>query len=133
MRLIQRFTTSNPKPRYVKAVAEAFRSGKYDGDIGTGEYGDLAATIAAVLLDPEARSINLDADPFKGGLKEPLIRVMALLRGIEVELAEGVDVLKMHDLDDKIGQMAHTFPSVFSFFLPEYKPSGRAGEAGLVG
>ena len=35
-RLIQRLTTSNPNPRYVKAVATAFRTGKYDGDIGSG-------------------------------------------------------------------------------------------------
>ncbi len=34
-RLIQRFTTSNPKPRYVKAVATAFRTGSYEG-IGKG-------------------------------------------------------------------------------------------------
>ena len=30
-RLIQRFTTSNPSPSYVAAVAEAFRSGSYGG------------------------------------------------------------------------------------------------------
>ena len=46
-RLIQRFTTSNPNPRYVKAVATAFRTGTYEG-FGTGVYGDLSATIAAV-------------------------------------------------------------------------------------
>ena len=87
-RLIQRFTTSNPSPRYVKAVATAFRAGSYE-NIGSGwvscflshssltltnlihlsfpfrQYGDLAATIAAVLLDSEAASVNLDANPFK--------------------------------------------------------------------
>ena len=132
-RLIQRFTTSNPKPQYVKAVAEAFVSGKYDDDIGSGDYGDLAATIAAVLLHPEARSVNLDADPFKGNLREPLLRVMALMRGGELQLQEDEPIVRMIDLDTRIGQMAHSFPTVFSFMLPEYKPSGRPGEASLDG
>jgi len=131
-RIIQRFTTSNPKPRYVKAVATAFRTGIYEG-IGSNEYGDLAATIAAVLLHPEARSVNLDADPFKGSLREPLLRLMALMRGMEIQQAKGTHVVKMDELDLKIGQMAHSFPSVFSFMLPEYSPGGRAGAATLVG
>jgi len=131
-RIIQRFTTSNPKPRYVKAVATAFRNGHYEG-IGSNEYGDLAATIAAVLLHPEARSVNLDADPFKGNLREPLLKVMALIRGMELQKAEGQPVVRMNDLDHKIGQMAHSFPTVFSFMLPEYSPGGRPGNATLVG
>ena len=130
-RLIQRLTTSNPKPRYVKSVATAFRTGNYEG-IGKGKYGDLAATIAAVLLDREARSINLDADPFKGGLREPLIRMTALMRGMEIQLAEGQPIVKLFDLDYKIGMMAHGFRSVFSFFLPEYVPSGKPRAATLV-
>ena len=31
LRLIQRFTSSNPSPGYVKAVADAFRTGAYEG------------------------------------------------------------------------------------------------------
>ena len=97
------------------------------------EYGDLAATIAAVLLHPEARSVNLDADPFKGNLREPLLRMMALMRGMELQQADQWPVVKMNDLDSKIGQMAHSFPTVFSFMLPEYAPGGRPGDATLVG
>ena len=131
IRLIQRFTTSNPNPRYVKEVATAFRTGKY-GDFGKGMYGDLAATIAAVLLDPEARSVTLDVDPFHGSLREPLLRVMSLMRSMEIKQSDGEPVLKLIDLDDKIGQMSHSFPTVFSFFLPEYAPDGRPGDATLV-
>ena len=54
-RLIQRFATSNPSGRYIRAVGDAFKSGTYDGVVYNGIYGDLAATIAAVLLHPEAR------------------------------------------------------------------------------
>jgi hypothetical protein len=96
------------------------------------KYGDLAATIAAVLLDPEARSVNLDADPFKGNLREPLLRLMAFMRGMELQLAVGQPIVKLLDLDYKIGMMAHNFRSVFSFMLPEYVPGGRPREATLV-
>ena len=96
------------------------------------KYGDLAATIAAVLLDKEARSVALDANPFKGSLREPLIKVMALMRGLELQLAEGQPIVKLHDLDVKIGMMAHCFRTVFGYFLPEYKSNGRPGEASLV-
>ena len=93
------------------------------------KYGDLAATIAAVLLHPEARSVALDAYPFKGGLREPLLRLMALMRGMELKLAENQPIVKVIDLEHKIGQMAHNLRTVFSFFFPGHVPDGRAGEA----
>ena len=55
-RLIQRFTTSNPSPRYVSVVADAFRTGMHGGHTYSGAYGDLGATVAAVLSDREARA-----------------------------------------------------------------------------
>ena len=53
--MIKRFTSSNPSPGYVERVATAFQRGQHEW-IGSGQYGDMAATIAAVLLDPEALS-----------------------------------------------------------------------------
>ena len=81
-RLIQRLVTSNPSPRYVAAVARAFRTGRYQpsadvgggGAVGTGNFGDLAATVAACLLDREARSDSLLLDPAHGLLREPLLK-----------------------------------------------------------
>lgn len=130
-RMIQRFTTSNPTPNYVKAVASAFRKGKYD-NFGSGKYGDLEATIAAILLEPEARSAVLNADPFAGGVREPLLRVMALMRSMELIQAAGQPIAQLYDMSDKIGMMAHSFPTVFSFYLPEYTRNGRPGDATLV-
>jgi hypothetical protein len=66
IRLAQRFGISNPSPRYIEAIATAFRTGIYaDGStsIGSGEYGDMQATVAAILLDRESQDILLDADP----------------------------------------------------------------------
>ena len=99
-RLIQRFTTSNPNPNYVKAVAMAFRKGRYD-DFGTGKYGDMEATMAAVLLEPEARSVVLNADPFIGGVKEPLLRVMALMRSMELKRPDYQSIVRLFDVDKK--------------------------------
>lgn len=129
--MIQRFTTSNPNPNYIKAVATAFRNGKY-GDFGTGKYGDMEATIAAVFLEPEARSTVLYADPFIGGVNEPLLRVVSLMRSMELQQVEGQPISRLDDMPNKIGMMAHSFPTVFSFYLPEYSPDNRPGQATLV-
>ena len=60
-------------------------TGVYNGKTYSGQYGDLAATVAAILLEPEARSTMLDYDPTFGRLREPLIKVTrvvgARLRG----------------------------------------------------
>ena len=74
--------SSNPSPRYVKAVTDAFRSGSY-GSFGSSKYGDIGATVAAVLLDREARSSTLLADPTHGRLREPLLKVLQLMRALE--------------------------------------------------
>ena len=70
-RLIQRLVTSNPSPRYISAVAHAFATGSYSAggaSFGGGAYGDLGAAVAAILLDREARSVELDSDPTHCGL-----------------------------------------------------------------
>ena len=136
-RLIQRFTTSNPSPRYVKRVAEAFREGKYENDSswsredqGSGSYGDLGATIAAVLLDREARATTLDADPAHGLLREPLLLLHHVMRSLEFVSADGREV-EMPGIEQDIGMEAHKSPSVFNFYQPDYSPSGALSDAGL--
>ncbi len=71
--LIQRLITSNPSPRYVGAVSEAFRTGTFGGRTYSGRYGCLAATFAAILLDSEARFPVLDAGLSFGKMREPLL------------------------------------------------------------
>ena len=110
-------------------VATAFKDGQYQ-QFGNGVYGDLSATFAAIYLDREARSVVLDADPSQGSLREPILKVMALLRSMEFNST--YPVTRLVSLKEDIGQMAHNFESVFSFFLPEFKPFGRVGEATLV-
>ena len=98
---------------------------------GKGKYGDLAATIAAIYLDDAARNVLVDADFSSGSLREPILKVLALMRSMDYTPKSPVIVMAEDILTD-IGQMAHEFPSVFSFFLPEFQPYGRVGSAMLV-
>lgn len=133
LRLIQRLVTSNPTPRYIRNVANAFKAGSYTASgisFGSGKYGDLAATFAAIYLDSAARSVVLDEHIASGSLREPILRVLALMKSMD--FVSKAPVTRMRNLLTGIGQMAHEFPSVFSFFLPEFQPYGRVGDASLV-
>ncbi|KAH8056390.1 hypothetical protein JL721_9990 [Aureococcus anophagefferens] len=126
-----RMVTSNPSPRYVAAVADAFRSGAYDGRTCSGAYGDIGAAVAAALSDREARSATILADPTHGRLREPLLKVLHFARAMELSPTGGREV-SLEGMDQKIGQMAHEAPSVFSYYLPDYSPQGAVGDRGLV-
>ena len=134
-RLIQRLVMSNPGPRYIQTVAEAFKSGSYSSRgilFGSGRYGDLASTFAAIYLDEAARNVLLDKDIASGSLREPILKVTSLMRSMEfVPLVPVIEINRAAMLQE-IGQMAHEFDSVFSFFLPEFKPYGCVGDAALV-
>ena len=127
-RFIQRFGISNPTPRYTLAVATAFKTGKYTTQgiaFGQGQYGDMEALIAAVLLDREARSVVLDKDPAQGTLREPILTVLSFMRATDFK--SSVPLVELDFMDVKIGQMAYEQGSVFSFFRPEYSPSELSG------
>lgn len=104
-RLIQRFGISNPSPPYVLRVATAFRTGAYSSGgktFGSGKYGDMGAAVAAVLLDREARSLKLDNDPSYGSLREPILKVLAFMRGMEFK--SSVPLVQLDLMDEKIGE-----------------------------
>ncbi|MGC6424306.1 MAG: DUF1800 family protein [Lentimonas sp.] len=71
-RLIQRFTTSNPSTDYLHRVATIFKDSE----------GDLGQTLKAILLDPEARKIDLSDTQF-GLKKSPLEAYFQLLRAFD--------------------------------------------------
>jgi len=117
-RLIQRIATSNPTSSYVQDVGEAFKTGQYNSKTYAGIYGDVAATIAAVLLHPEARYQDSSVN---GALREPLVKVMHFMRSMEYVDHAGRNVV-MENLMGSIGQWPHHAPSVFNFYLPDFKP-----------
>jgi len=133
IRLIQRLVMSNPSPRYIETVSKAFKTGTFQFKgtaFGSGEYGSMEATVAAIMLDSEARNILLDKDPSHGSLREPLLKYIGLMRSMDFVTDQ--TVIRLEGMRSRIGQMAYDFFSVFSFFLPEFKPYGRIGDADLV-
>jgi len=115
--LIQRLVTSNPSPAYVARVAAAF-----DND-GRGRRGDMKAVIRAVLLDPEAFAPPADGIQHQGRLREPLLRMTAVLRATGARSVSGQFVLgATDDPGNSLGQSALRAPTVFNFYRASYVP-----------
>ena len=124
--LIQRLVTSNPSPAYVGRVSQAFNAGRFtrkDWTVGTGRRGDLRATIAAVLLDDEARDMAKTADPTFGKVREPVLRLAAWMRAFNARSTSGNFLLgTTDDAASSLGQSAMRASSVFNFYRPGYVP-----------
>jgi hypothetical protein len=133
IRLIQRFGISNPSPGFIERVSTAFTNGYIDvnGPIGSHKYGDLASTVAAIIMDNESRSVILDSDPSYGSLREPLLKVISLMRNLRYVQAEG-SFVTLQGLQAIVGQESYEMPSIFSFFFPDYAPPGDVAMASLV-
>lgn len=130
--LIQALVRSNPTPAYVGRVAAAFQSGTFSKDglsFGTGKAGDLAATVAAVLLDTEARG---DAAPgARGGrLREPVLMMAGVLRALNGQ-TDG-DALGWW-WGETLRQHVFRSPSVFNFYPPDYPVPGTQLGGGAFG
>lgn len=132
LRLAQRFGISNPSPRYITAIATAFKTGKYKG-FGSNAYGCLKATLAAIILDREAQDHILDADPIQGQLQGPFMRLIKSMRALDYETDPDNPIPRFKkDILEKIGEEPHKLPTVFSFFKPEYIAPGRARAANML-
>ncbi|MEM0895292.1 MAG: DUF1800 family protein [Verrucomicrobiota bacterium] len=165
-RLIQRLVTSNPSNGYVYRVAQVFND----------TNGDLGEVTKAILLDYEARSLELLDDPNYGKMKEPLLRYIQALRGLNAgsELLVGNDPshpgaalteygypasqadnflgtidynsvdpfnvannnpgsrYRYGDTTPNLQQSPLAAPTVFNWFLPDFRPDGPISNAALV-
>ena len=128
--LIQRMTVSNPSPNYIFAVADAFKTGLYNGS-GSGNRGDMTSTVKAVLLHPEAREKILSFDPSHGKLREPLIRLLHLSRAFNLTSLRTYDWIYFVGLEDTILQSPYESPTVFNYYRPDYSPNGSIGDIQL--
>jgi hypothetical protein len=64
--------------------------------------------VAAIVLDPESRSVIVDADPTSGSLIEPMVKLMRLMRAMDFKKREEAgERLRLVDLQSKIGQEPH--------------------------
>jgi len=134
--LIQRLVTSNPSHDYILRVSSVF-----------GETGDMAKTIKAILLDPEARNPSVVNSIITGKVKEPILRFSALMRLLDAQSSialtaldlpedqlqlyeEQSTLLRLGDL--AIGQRNLGASSVFNFYLPDFSPTGQIAKQALV-
>ncbi len=119
-RLIRHFTSSNPGPAYIARVADVFA-----GKDGKNARGDLAATLSAVLLDPEARP-NLPAAS-QGHLKDPILHTMGLIRALNGKVLDPTNLGWEYF---QLGQQLTNAPSVFSFYSPMTRLPGSSAHYG---
>ena len=113
-RVMQRFGHSNPSPRYVSECSKAFRSGLYlsgEENFGNGKYGNLEAMIAAIMLDREATDFTLTSDPSHGGVREPILKVLSLMRSMQfkTEIPNALPLMsdfqaRLWEINKQIGQ-----------------------------
>ena len=130
--LIKFLVTSNPTPAYVGRVAAVFNNN------GSGVRGDMRAVIRAILLDDEARSpaTTLSSGEMQkfGKLKEPMLRLSALLRGFDFR--NSANRFEFHwgleDPERGISQAPLQSPTVFNFYNPEFSPPGPVSMAGAI-
>jgi uncharacterized protein (DUF1800 family) len=113
--LIEKLVTSNPSPAYVQRVALAFNTGTFNS-YGSGKRGDLQATIAAILLDPEARRGDVAATSVAtdGKLREPVVMIVSLCRAFHVK----TDGAGLSYEGDQMSENIFYAPTVFNFFPP---------------
>lgn len=120
--IIQHMVSSNPSQAYVARVAAAFSAGQFTSGasrFGSGLAGDLAATVAAVLLDAEARGPA--SSRASGRLREPALLFTGVLRALNGQ-TDG-DALSWY-WGDLLGQHVFRPPSVFNFYPPDYPVAG---------
>lgn len=113
--LIKKLVTSNPSPAYVQRVAQAFNTGSFNS-YGTGKRGDLQATVAAILVDPEARRGDVAATSVAtdGKLREPVIMIVSIARAFHAK----TDAAGLSYEGDQMSQNIFYPPTVFNFFPP---------------
>ena len=118
--LSKHFGSSNPSPEHTLGCSNAYKSGVFtwtdpnDSSVtlsfGSGSRGDLRAISASILLSRDALSPTLDNDPNFGGLKEPLHKLMQMMRGLEFTRSlshRRTEQLIARNAQDAIGQVPY--------------------------
>lgn len=140
--LIQRLVTSNPSRAFVHRASQAFSKSQ----------GNLGEVVKTILLDPEARSLEMAQRVDAGKQKEPIIRYLAVCRALNVnsrlplselarfgypktELAKFPDntsQYRMSNTDTRLSQTPQGAPTVFNWFSPDFTVAGPLAAASLV-
>ncbi len=121
VRLIRSLVKSNPSPAYIQRVAAAFTTGKHD-IFGEGKRGDLKATIAAVLLDAEARDDAGASEASAGMKRDPVVLMINSVRALN-GFTDG-DRMGKYGWGSALSQPVFNSPSIFSYYSPDYNLPG---------
>jgi uncharacterized protein (DUF1800 family) len=130
--LIQHLVASDPSSAYVSRVSAVF------ADNGSKVRGDMKAVVMAILTDPEARAGDTDATAEGGHLREPVLWLTNMIRGLGFtnnDVTAGYDVVAnasyntLGNYTATLGQRPYASPSVFNFFPPEYVIPGTTANA----
>ena len=73
----------------------------------------MAAAVAAILLDPEARSHLVEADPTFGKFREPLLKILSVMRSLEYTAKDSRET-ELDSAEERIGMAAFESKTVFS-------------------
>lgn len=119
--LIQRMTSANPSPEYLGRVAATWAA----------QDGSLERVARAILLDPEARTIDR-GEGIRGKVREPLIRLTQIMRAFALPDESGKYGVLYSALKQDLGQFAMSSPTVFNFYMPDYSPIGLLKDRGLT-
>lgn len=130
--LIQRLVTSNPSPAYISRVAQKF----------VDTHGSLKEVVKAILMDEDALGSPYHALSTAGKLREPVLRLTALLRAFTFDgpglkagtgRVKNAGITSTSDASLSFGQSPWNSPSVFNFFRPGYvPPQSKSATLGMV-
>jgi uncharacterized protein (DUF1800 family) len=113
--LIQHLVTSTPSSAYVSRVAAVFANN------GTGVRGDMKAVLTAILTDEEARAGDTNASFDGGHLREPILFLTAMMRGLGFQNTDvNGSYESLSTYSDALNERPYRANSVFNFFPPGY-------------
>lgn len=112
--LIQRLTSSNPSPAYLRRVSRVWNAARENPD-------HLGQVVRAILLDPESLNREPD-DPFHGKVREPMVRFVALARAFSMGDLGTTFNASPSTFRTEFGQYPMTARSVFNFYSPDFAP-----------
>jgi len=113
--LIQHLVSSNPSPAYVARISAIFANN------GNGVRGDMQAVIRGILEDSEARAGDTNPNFDGGHLREPLLYMTDVLRGLGFTSTSPIgDYSTIEPIVTALGELPYSSSSVFNFFPPNY-------------
>jgi uncharacterized protein (DUF1800 family) len=113
--LIQHLVTSTPSPGYISRVAAVFAND------GTGVRGNMQAVLTAILLDTEARAGDTNASYDGGHLREPILFITAMMRGLGFTNTDpNSSYASLSNYSNNLSERPYRANSVFNFFPPDY-------------